>query len=120
MGSTVRNGSTSRLRDYRISWAKTALEASGCGAFLLFDFYNIRDTTQTWIGGALGDMMIRYRLLTRDREPILWTSALRCGITSCLAVATAGELAAGFLGFRGAVALTRGLMRDAVTEIKAS
>jgi Xaa-Pro aminopeptidase len=37
----------------------------------LFDFYNIRYTTQTWIGGALGDKMIRYCLLTRDREPIL-------------------------------------------------
>ena len=34
--------------------AKASLEASECGAFLLFDFYNIRYTTQTWIGGALG------------------------------------------------------------------
>ncbi len=61
-----------RLRDYRIARAKAALEASGCGAFLLFDFYNIRYTTQTWIGGALGDKMIRYCLLMRDRDPILW------------------------------------------------
>lgn len=38
-----------RLWDYRISRAKAALEASGCGAFLLFDFYSIRYTTQTWI-----------------------------------------------------------------------
>jgi Xaa-Pro aminopeptidase len=60
-----------RLRDYRISRAKAALEASGCGAFLLFDFYNIRYTAQTWIGNALGDKMIRYCLLARDREPIL-------------------------------------------------
>jgi Xaa-Pro aminopeptidase len=28
-----------RLRHYRITRAKSALEASGCGAFLLFDFY---------------------------------------------------------------------------------
>ena len=47
-------------------------EASECGAFLLFDFYNIRYTTQTWIGGALGDKMIRYALLTRGRDPVLW------------------------------------------------
>ncbi|MFA6300027.1 MAG: aminopeptidase P family protein, partial [Nocardioides sp.] len=39
-----------RLRSYRLSRAKQALESSECGAFLLFDFYNIRYTTQTWIG----------------------------------------------------------------------
>ena len=57
-----------RLRDYRVGRAKASLEASDCGAFLLFDFYNIRYTTQTWIGGALGDKMIRYALLARGRE----------------------------------------------------
>ena len=57
-----------RLRDYRLGRAKAALEASECGAFLLFDFYNIRYTTQTWIGGALGDKMTRYALLTRTRR----------------------------------------------------
>src|SRR5262249_20753996 len=61
-----------RLRDYRLSRARAALEASECGAFLLFDFYNIRYTTHTWIGGALGDKMIRYALITRDRDPVLW------------------------------------------------
>ena len=57
-----------RLRGYRLSRAKAALEGSECGSFLLFDFYNIRYTTQTWIGGALGDKMTRYALLTRT-EP---------------------------------------------------
>ena len=32
-----------RLRTYRLARAKASLEASECGAFLLFDFYNIRD-----------------------------------------------------------------------------
>ena len=31
-----------RLREYRIARATAALAASECGAFLLFDFYNIR------------------------------------------------------------------------------
>ena len=31
-----------RLRDYRLGRAQASLEASDCGAFLLFDFYNIR------------------------------------------------------------------------------
>ena len=61
-----------RLRDYRLGRAKAALESSECGAFLLFDFYNIRYTTQTWIGGALGDKMIRYALLARGKDPVLW------------------------------------------------
>ena len=61
-----------RLRDYRLARARESLRASECGAFLLFDFYNIRYTTQTWIGGALGDKMTRYALLTREGEPMLW------------------------------------------------
>src|ERR1700740_1632260 len=61
-----------RLRKYRIARAQEALRATDCGAFLLFDFYNIRYTTQTWIGGALGDKMSRYALLTRGGEPMLW------------------------------------------------
>ena len=61
-----------RLRKYRIGRAKESLNNSKCGSFLLFDFYNIRYTTQTWIGGALGDKMTRYALLTRNGEPMLW------------------------------------------------
>ena len=109
-----------RLRDYRVSRAKAALEASECGAFLLFDFYNIRYTTQTWIGGALGDKMIRYCLLTRDREPILWDFGSAVRHHKLYSHWLPDESwRPGFLGFRGAVAPDAGLMRDAVTEIKA-
>jgi Xaa-Pro aminopeptidase len=108
-----------RLRDYRIARAKAALEASGCGAFLLFDFYNIRYTTQTWIGGALGDKMIRYCLLTRDRDPILWDFGSAVRHHKLYSPWLPQEnWRPGFLGFRGAVAPDAGLMRDAVTEIK--
>jgi Xaa-Pro aminopeptidase len=61
-----------RLRRYRAGRAYAALDGSDCGAFLLFDFYNIRYSTQTWIGGALGDKMSRYALLARGAEPVLW------------------------------------------------
>lgn len=109
-----------RLRGYRIERAKAALEASECGAFLLFDFYNIRYTTQTWIGGALGDKMIRYCLLTRDREPILWDFGSAVRHHKLYSNWLPDEnWRPGFLGFRGAVAPDAGLMRDAVTEIKA-
>ena len=109
-----------RLRDYRLGRAQESLAASECGAFLLFDFYNIRYTTQTWIGGALGDKMIRYALLFRDRDPILWDfgSAVRHHKLYSRWVPDE-NWRPGFLGFRGAVAPDAGLMRDAVTEIVA-
>jgi Xaa-Pro dipeptidase len=108
-----------RLRKYRIGRAKAALAASECGAFLLFDFYNIRYTTQTWIGGALGDKMIRYALVTREGEPILWDfgSAVRHHKLYSKWLPEENNRP-GFLGFRGAVAPDAGLMRQAVAEIK--
>lgn len=109
-----------RLREYRLGRAKEALEASECGAFLLFDFYNIRYTTQTWIGGALGDKMIRYALLMRGHDPILWDfgSAVKHHMLYSDWVPEQ-NYRAGFLGFRGAVDPEGGgLMRDAVAEIK--
>jgi Xaa-Pro dipeptidase len=108
-----------RLRRYRLGRAQAALDASDCGAFLLFDFYNIRYTTQTWIGGALGDKMIRYALLLRDREPILWDfgSAVRHHKLHS-GWLPEDNCRPGFLGFRGAVAPEAGLMRTAVSEIK--
>ncbi len=108
-----------RLRNYRVDRVHRALEASPCGAFLLFDFYNIRYATQTWIGGALGDKMIRYALVRRDAEPILWDfgSAVRHHKLYSPWVQDQAWRP-GFLGFRGAVAPDAGLMREAVTEIK--
>ena len=108
-----------RLREYRLGRAKAALNASECGAFLLFDFYNIRYTTSTWIGGALGDKMIRYVLLTRDNDPVLWDfgSAVKHHKLHSKWIPDA-NYRAGFLGFRGAVAPTVGLMESAIKEIK--
>jgi Xaa-Pro aminopeptidase len=107
-----------RLRTHRLARAKESLERSGCGAFLLFDFYNIRYTTQTWIGGALGDKMTRYALLTRDHGPTLWDfgSAARHHKLYSPWLAQ-DDCRAGMLGLRGAIAPTAGLMEDAVREI---
>ena len=107
-----------RLRDHRLSRAKAALDASECGAFLLFDFYNIRYTTHTWIGGALGDKMIRYALLTRERDPVLWDFGSAVKHHKIYSQWVPEEnYRAGFLGFRGAVAPSVGLMETAVAEI---
>jgi Xaa-Pro dipeptidase len=108
-----------RLRRYRLGRAQAALEASECGAFLLFDFYNIRYASQTWIGGALGDKMIRYVLLARGQEPVLWDFGSAVKHHKLHSRWTPEEnYRAGFLGFRGAVAPTVGLMESAVTEIR--
>ena len=108
-----------RLRKYRIGRAKESLNSSDCGAFLLFDFYNIRYTTQSWVGGALGDKMTRYALLTRDGEPMLWDfgSAVRHHklYSPWLKVENNRP---GMLGMRGAVAPSAGLMESAIKEIK--
>ena len=108
-----------RLRQYRLARADAALKTSGCGAFLLFDFYNIRYTTQTWIGGALGDKMTRYALLTADHGPRLWDfgSAARHHRLYSPWLKPA-DCHAGMLGLRGAIAPTAGLMESAVREIK--
>ena len=108
-----------RLRDYRLSRARASLEASECGAFLLFDFYNIRYTTSTWIGGALGDKMTRYALLTRGGEPMLWdfgSAARHHRLYSPWL--DPDNCHAGMLGLRGAIAPTAGLMESAVRQIK--
>ena len=109
-----------RLRDYRIGRAQAALDASECGAFLLFDFYNIRYTTQTWIGGALGDKMTRYALLTRTDEPHLWDfgSAVKHRQLYSPWLPQEHVHAWDARDARGDRA-DAGLMRSAVTEIKA-
>jgi Xaa-Pro aminopeptidase len=109
-----------RLRDYRLGRAKAALEASECGAFLLFDFYNIRYTTQTWIGGALGDKMTRYALLTRTADdPWLWDFGSAVRHHQIYSNWLPDEnCRPGMLGMRGAVAPTAGLMVSAIREIK--
>jgi Xaa-Pro aminopeptidase len=108
-----------RLRQYRLDRSRAALETSDCGAFLLFDFYNIRYTTQTWIGGALGDKMTRYALLTRGGEPVLWDfgSAAKHHQLYCPWLVPE-NCKAGMLGLRGAIAPDVGLMTSAVGEIK--
>jgi Xaa-Pro aminopeptidase len=108
-----------RLRGYRLSRAKACLESSECGAFLLFDFYNIRYTTQTWIGGGLGDKMTRYALLTPDRGPTLWDFGSAARHHRLYSPWLEQESCrAGMLGLRGAIAPSAGLMESAVREIK--
>ncbi len=61
-----------RLRSHRLSRAKEMLEASELGALLLFDPNNLRYVTSTAIGTWERDKNIRFALLARGADPILW------------------------------------------------
>src|SRR3954453_431778 len=61
-----------RLRRERLARAKTKLAESELGALLCFDMNNIRYITATHIGTWAIDKLIRFCLLTRDGEPIMW------------------------------------------------
>jgi Xaa-Pro aminopeptidase len=61
-----------RLRTHRLTRAKTSLAASDLGCLLLFDPNNLRYVTSTAIGTWERDKNIRFALLFRDEDPILW------------------------------------------------
>jgi Xaa-Pro aminopeptidase len=61
-----------RLRGERVERLRAELERSSVGAVLAFDFTNIRYMTSTHIGTWAIDKLIRYALLVRGSEPIIW------------------------------------------------
>ncbi|MGW1795187.1 M24 family metallopeptidase [Streptomyces sp. NPDC001984] len=108
-----------RLRAYRLSRARAALDASELGAVLLFDVNNIRYVTGTMIGEWSRDKMTRYALLTRDHEPMVWDFGSAARHHQLYAPWLRPENSrAGMLGLRGAVAPEVGLMHRAVAELK--
>ncbi len=61
-----------RLRRDRVARLRSQLERSDLGALLAFDFYNIRYMTATHIGTWAMDKLIRFSLLPRGGEPVIW------------------------------------------------
>src|SRR6266545_7161506 len=61
-----------RLREERLARISSLLAESDLGALLCFDMANIRYITATHIGTWAMDKLIRFCLLTRDDEPIMW------------------------------------------------
>lgn len=61
-----------RLRSDRLARLKAELDVSSLGAVLAFDFSNIRYMTSTHIGTWAMDKLIRFSLLTRNTDPIIW------------------------------------------------
>jgi Xaa-Pro aminopeptidase len=60
------------LRRDRLDRAKAFLAESELGAVLCFDTANIRYLTATAIGTWGNDKLVRFALLARDAEPIIW------------------------------------------------
>ena len=56
----------------RLARLRTTLDASDLGALLTFDFANIRYMTATHIGTWAMDKLIRFAVLPRGGEPVLW------------------------------------------------
>jgi len=61
-----------RLRDERLARLHAELDRSSLGAVLAFDFSNIRYMSATHIGTWAMDKLIRFALLTRRTDPIVW------------------------------------------------
>ena len=61
-----------RLRTERLARLREQLESSDLGALLSFDMANTRYMTATHIGTWAMDKLIRFALLPRGGEPIVW------------------------------------------------
>ena len=61
-----------RLRTERLDRLKKQLDTSDLGAVLAFDFSNIRYMTATHIGTWAMDKLIRFALVPRGGEPVIW------------------------------------------------
>jgi len=61
-----------RLREERLARLRAQLDKSELGAVLAFDFSNIRYATATHIGTWAMDKLIRFALVTRNSDPIVW------------------------------------------------
>ena len=61
-----------RLRHDRLTRLRKQLEQSDLGALLTFDFSNIRYMTSTHIGTWAMDKLIRFAVLPRGGDPVIW------------------------------------------------
>ncbi len=107
-----------RLHRYRLGRARQVLEASECGALLVFDVNNIRYLTSTKIGEWERDKISRWALLTRGGDPILWDFGSAAVHHKLYAPWLKPEnCKAGLLGLRGTVQPSFGLMEKHAKEL---
>ncbi len=108
-----------RLRVHRLASARAALERSELGALLCFDMNNIRYITSTNIGEWARDKLMRFAVLPRGAEPVLWdfgSAAKAHRLHSPWLLQENSR--AGMTGLRGAIAPEAGFFARAAREVK--
>jgi Xaa-Pro dipeptidase len=109
-----------RLRAYRLARARESLGTSALGAVLCFDMNNIRYLTSTNIGEWARDKLMRFTLLTRTGDPILWDFGSAAKAHRLHSPWLKPENSrAGMTGLRGSVAPEAGFFARAAREVKA-
>src|SRR5207245_4691666 len=109
-----------RLRRYRLDRAREALERSDLGAVLCFDMNNIRYLTSTNIGEWARDKLMRFAVLTRTGEPVLWDFGSAAKAHRLHSPWLRPENSrAGMTGLRGSVAPEAGFFARAARGVKA-
>jgi Xaa-Pro dipeptidase len=108
-----------RLRTHRMERARAALEGSELGAVLCFDMNNIRYITSTNIGEWARDKLMRFAVLARGAEPVLWDFGSAAKAHRLHAPWLRPENSrAGMTGLRGSIAPDAGFFARAAAEIK--
>ena len=107
-----------RLRTERLSRIKSMLQESDLGALLCMDMNNIRYMTATIIGTWALDKLVRFSLLPRSDDPILWDfgSAARHHQLYCPWLGERSR--AGISTLRGATPPEAGLAEDVARKIR--
>src|SRR6266536_6610227 len=108
-----------RLRRARLERTKAALEASDLGALLLFDPNNLRYVTSTAIGTWERDKLVRFALLPRDDDPILWDFGSAARHHQLYSPWLGDRSRAGISILRGALGPDVGQATDVAGKIKA-
>ena len=101
-----------RLRRERLERATRELAASELGAVLCFDMNNIRYLTATQIGTWAYDKLIRFALLPRGDEPILWDFGSAARHHQLYSPWLGERARAGLSTFRGSIAPEAGRAQD--------
>src|SRR3954453_23677936 len=106
-----------RLRGDRLARLRAQLERSGLGALLTFDFANIRYLTATHIGTWAVDKLIRFAVLPRGGEPVLWDFVSSAPHHQLFAPWLGGGARAGISTLRGAFHPDAGIADDVARKI---
>jgi Xaa-Pro aminopeptidase len=108
-----------RLRRQRLERIQRQLAESDLAALLCFDFNNIRYITATTIGTWAIDKLVRWCLLPRDGEPIMWDFGSAARHHSLYCPWLGDRSRAGMTGFRGAIPPEAGRPENVAGKIAA-